>query len=397
MITAEPAARGKSSIVRTRRQAHGEFGGDALAILAAVRPALAVKNRLPAGVARLTLASLIVMAGLLLPAAASAAPWIGVRGDHLVDRQGQTVRLLGVNRSGTEYACQQGWGPFDGPSTAASIAVIKSWHVNSVRVALNETCWLGINGIGPSRGGATYQRAIRAYVDKLERAGFYVILNLELAAPGDQQATSIPPMPDADHAPDFWRSVAAAYRADHAVLLDLYTEPHDAGWSCWENGCEIEGEEVGSYRAAGMTELVEAVRSTGARQPLLLGGVDWSRDLSGWLDHVPADPARAIVASNHTYDYATCFAGCRADLARVAARYPVVSGEIGEGDCGDTYIGPYMDWADRHGISYLAWAWDAHGGWTCTGGPTLIKDYDGTPTAFGLGFREHLRQLAGQR
>jgi hypothetical protein len=26
-------------------------------------------------------------------------------------------------------------------------------------------------------------------------------------------------------------------------------------------------------------------------------------------------------------------------------------------------------------------------------GPTLIKDYSGTPTAFGVGFRDHLREL----
>jgi endoglucanase len=71
----------------------------------------------------------------------------------------------------------------------------------------------------------------------------------------------------------------------------------------------------------------------------------------------------------------------------------VVTGELGEGDCRDSYIDGYMPWADRHGVSYLAWAWDAHGGWTCAAGPSLIKDYDGTPTAFGIGFREHLRAL----
>ncbi|MBS1679685.1 MAG: cellulase family glycosylhydrolase [Actinobacteria bacterium] len=314
----------------------------------------------------------------------------------MVDRAGHPVRLLGVNRSGTEYACQQAWGFFDGPSDMASIRVMKTWRVNSVRVALNETCWLGINGIESRYGGAAYRRTIRAYVDKLERAGLYVILNLELAAPGGFQASSIPPMADADHSPDFWRSVAAEYRGDRAVLFDLYTEPHDVGWSCWENGCEIEGEGVGSYRAAGMAELVDAVRSTGARQPILLGGVDWSRDLSGWLDHLPTDPADALVASNHTYDYAACGASCRAALVQIAAGHPVVSGEIGEGDCADRYINPYMRWADRHGISYLAWAWDAGGGWTCRGGPTLIKDYDGTPTAFGVGFRDHLRAQAGR-
>jgi hypothetical protein len=341
------------------------------------------------------LAILLVVAIAGSAPAASAAPWIAVRGNHLVDRSGHPMRLLGVNRSGTEYACQQGWGFFDGPDDMASIRAMKTWRINSVRLALNETCWLGINGIAPEYGGAAYRKAIRSYVAKLERAGLYVILNLELGAPGTFQASSIPPMPDADHSPDFWRSVATAYKDDRAVLFDLYTEPHDVDWGCWQNGCQIEGEGVGSYRAAGMTELVEAVRSTGAPQPILLGGIDWARDLAGWSAHLPDDPRQAIVASNHTYDYATCFGPCRAVLAKIAHAHPVVSGEIGEGDCAHGYIDPYMRWADRHGISYLAWAWDAEGGWTCEGGPTLITDYDGTPTPFGIGFRNHLRALAG--
>jgi endoglucanase len=337
----------------------------------------------------------VLALGLLFAGPASAAkPWIGVRGPHLVDKAGHTVRLLGVNRSGTEYSCQQGYGFFDGPSDAASIAAMKSWDINAVRVPLNETCWLGIDGIDPKLGGDAYRRTIRGWVTRLEDAGLYVILDLHWAAPGSQQATGIIPMPDADHAPDFWRSVAAEYKDDHAVLFDLYNEPHEVGWGCWQNGCVIHDPRVGTYRAAGMSELVEAVRSTGARTPVMLGGTEWARDDGGWLAHLPPDPADAEVASNHTYNFASCFGSCRAALAKIVATHPVVTGELGEGDCRDTYIDPYMDWADAHGISYLAWAWDTHGGWTCQSGPSLITDYDGTPTAFGRGFRDHLRRLA---
>ncbi|MFN8218461.1 MAG: cellulase family glycosylhydrolase [Solirubrobacterales bacterium] len=327
----------------------------------------------------------------------STGPWIGVRGNHLIDRRGRVVRLLGVNRSGAEYACQQGWGFFDGPMDAASIRAMRRWRINSVRLPLNETCWLGINGIDPRYGGAPYRRAIHGYVARLERAGLYVVLELEAAAPGGFQASGIPPLPDADHTPAFWRSLASSFRGDRAVLFDLYTEPHDVGWGCVENGCEVEDGRFGAYRAAGMGELVAAVRSTGARQPILVPGVDWARDLSGWLGHLPDDPAHALVASNHTYNFAACYRRCRAALARIARAHPVVTGELGEGDCRDRYIDPYMRWADRHGVSYLAWAWDAHGGWTCRAGPSLITGYRGTPTAFGRGFRDHLLALWRRR
>src|SRR5260370_12903024 len=46
---------------------------------------------------------------------ATGAPTVHVVGTQLVDSTGQPVRLRGVNRSGTEYACAQGWGIFDGP------------------------------------------------------------------------------------------------------------------------------------------------------------------------------------------------------------------------------------------------------------------------------------------
>jgi endoglucanase len=50
-----------------------------------------------------------------------------------------------------------------------------------------------------------------------------------------------------------------------------------------------------------------------------------------------------------------------------------------------------MPFADRHGISYLGWSWNVA---DCKGEPALITGYDGTPTPFGIGLRDHLRALA---
>ena len=92
--------------------------------------------------------------------ASSAERGLHVSGNKLLDSKGRLVHFRGVNRSGTEYACIQGWGIFDGPNGAASVRPMAKWHVNAVRIPLNEQCWLGINGVKPQYGGASYRRAI---------------------------------------------------------------------------------------------------------------------------------------------------------------------------------------------------------------------------------------------
>jgi endoglucanase len=348
-------------------------------------------------VAAIALVAVAAMALLLArPSAGDAAGlYVGVKGNKIVDGKGRPIRLIGVSRSGTEYMCEEEKGFFDGPSDLASIEAMKSWHINVVRVPLNESCWLGTGGMGPNFSGAIYHREIRQYIERLETLGLYTILDLHWAAPGNHRASGIIPMPDEDHALDFWRGVAEEFKGNRSVIFDLYNEPRPGvGWNCWENGCEVEDEYYGRYKAVGMRAMVETVRSTGAENPLILSGTEWGRNLNGWASHIPPDPDHALIAANHTYlGVTTCEAACKKAIVKVHRRYPVVTAELGQMDCKDNYIKGYMKWADRIGISYLGWAWDAGNGWTCTGGPTLISDYAGTPTPMGIGFREHLRAL----
>ncbi|MDQ1375979.1 MAG: endoglucanase [Acidimicrobiaceae bacterium] len=343
--------------------------------------------------------ALLVAAGVAPVASAQAAAGVVVKvsGNKLVDGLGRPIRLLGVNRSGSEYARIQGWGIFDGPSDATSIAAIAAWHTNAVRVPLNEDCWLGINSTSANQAqmGAVYRQAIRAYVQRLHAAGLAVILDLHITAPGKEVATgaTLEPMPDA-HSTAFWKSVAKAFKSDPGVLFDLYNEPNNVGWSCWLSGCILNDalKPGATFRAVGMQALVDAVRSTGAVQPIMAGGLQWSSDLSQWPAGL-SDPAGQLVASVHVYAYSSeTQAYWDQTMAPVAAAYPMVTGELGEFDCAHGFIDGYMGWADAHGVSYLGWTWDATapGGWTCGGGPSLITNYDGTPTGFGVGLRDHL-------
>jgi len=162
-----------------------------------------------------------------------------VSGNQLLDENGHLVHLHGVNRSGTEYACIQGWGIFDGPSDDASVAAIASWHANIVRVPINEDCWLDINGADPAYAGANYQDAIVNYVNLLHRHGMYAEISLIWAAPGSYKATYQSGAPDEDHSPALWASLASAFKDDPDVILAPWGETVvDA--NCFLNGgvCE---------------------------------------------------------------------------------------------------------------------------------------------------------------
>jgi hypothetical protein len=309
---------------------------------------------------------------------------VHVAGNQLVTDGGWPIRLLGVNRSGAEYACVERLGIVAGPIDRRAVAAMAAWRINAVRIPLNEDCWLGINKVSLRYGGERYRAAISRYVARLHRAGLYVVLDLHWNAPGHVLARGQQAMADLDHAPAFWSSVARTFRADPAVLFELYNEPFGISWQCWRDGCLLPA----GWRTAGMQTLVDAVRSEGADQPIIVTGLDWGGDLTSWLKYRPHDPAHQLIAGLHVYDFRSCVsAGCWTEEVQTTARdVPVVTTELGQKECSSTFIDRFMSWADQVGVSYLAWAWDPAG---CSA-PALIRSWDGEPTASGDLFRTHL-------
>jgi endoglucanase len=312
---------------------------------------------------------------------------IAVSNNHLVNGHGQTVTLHGVNISGTLWQCTVNGQAFISPTDDTGIAAITSWHVNAVRIPLDEDCWLGINGAATVV--ETYRETIRAYVNRLHAHGLYVILDLHLEAPGETLSGLVPhpegffEMADEEHAPSFWASIASYFKSDHAVLFDLFNEPFGISWNCWREGCVAPR----GFPVVGMQQLVNVVRKTGATQPIMVGGLEKaSLAGQGWLNNHPKDPLGQLVASVHAYDQASVSRFNR-NIGVVAEQFPVVMGEVGEMDCTHKDLDVLLPWADEHGISYLAWDWYTGG---CTTSPALISNYDGTPTNYGIGYREHL-------
>jgi hypothetical protein len=318
-----------------------------------------------------------------------------VQGTRLVTRDGAPVVLRGVNRDGTDFDCAEGKGIFDGPTGPHSILALEGWHINAVRLPLNEACWLGLPGVPLPYSGANYRAAIESYVQALTGNGLYVIVDLHKNAPGTEIDThSFQRMPDADHAPAFWTSVASDFGTNGMVLFDLFNEPHDITWPCWrDGGAACTGV---PFKAAGMQQLVSVVRATGATNVVVLAGVSWASDLSGWLAHMPQDPLHNLTAAVHVYtqDFACRGVACYASrFAPVAAHVPLVVGEFGtdvhDGYCGLGGVDILLEWLDRHTVSYLAWTWNV--GTQSCGSQSLISDWNGTPMApNGTYYRSHL-------
>jgi len=323
-----------------------------------------------------------------------------VSGNKLVNMQGQTVVLHGVNRSGTEYMCVQGNGIFDGPSDVPSVQAIKSWNVNVVRIPLNEDCWLNINGVLSQYSGINYQTAIVNYVNILTQNNLYAILDLHWSAPGGTPATGQEPMPDADNASAFWSSVATTFLGNNNVLFDVFNEPQltnsTASWQCWKNGGICKGI---AFPTVGMQSLVTTIRNTGASNVILLGGLQYANNLSDWLKYKPVDPLNNLAASWHVYPQSnpchttSCY---QKQVAPVANRVPLIAGEIGESAdgsvCGVSETNTVLNWLDKHQASYLAWAWDTWG--TSCGDLSLITDYTGTPKSpNGVNYQSHLLNM----
>ncbi len=335
-----------------------------------------------------------VAASPAAPSTVVSISGLHVSGNQILNNQNQLVALHGVDKSGTEYECLAG-GVFDGPSDAHSVTVLQSWAINIVRLPINEDCWLGINGVG----GATYQNAIVAYVNMLTAANIAAIIDLQWNAPGTTLANQQVPMPDSDHAPAFWASVAAAFKSNSSVIFDLFNEPYPdnnqdspAAWACLKNGGTCPGV---SFSTASMQSLVNAIRTAGSTNIIMVPGVQYTNTLDQWLENKPTDSSGNLVASWHSYAGQICSSPTcwTTNIMPVLQSVPLIAGEIGENDCQDTFINPLMAYLDANGGHYLAWGWNSY---DCSNFPGLISDYNGTPTGFGVGFRDHLLNLAGQ-
>jgi len=330
-------------------------------------------------------------AALVCAGTQKALPQLHTKGNMILDENGNKVRLCGVN-----CACMEWTSDGEGHIMDTLKVAIHDWKSNFIRIPLSQDRWFG-TATEQHDKGAAYQALVQQIVDYCASNGCYVLLDLHWND-CNQWGTNIGQhvMPDMNSI-TFWRACARAYRNNPAVLFDLYNEPHNTTWDIWLNGGDItEKTGVGArqgrfvpvtYHTPGMQKLLDTIRSMGANNVVVCGGLDWAYDLSGFLKgYALNDPdGNGIIYACHAYNNK----GETVDkwlthLDAALPHIPVVMSEFGGQNRGATVNEPNA-WVDRvikemdkRHCNYLAW--DLHP----SAGPTLIKDWTYAPTpSFG--------------
>jgi Cellulase (glycosyl hydrolase family 5) len=350
----------------------------------------------------------------------------------LVDASGNVVHMHGVDLSGTEYACIQNFGIFSGAqNTQADIDTMLDWHINFVRIQLNEDCWLGVNvgGINSSYvdtspGVGAYATAIEDFVKLLHSNGIYTEIVDMWNAPGKDRAVGQSGSsgsfqrgayygPDEDHSAAMWASMARAFANDSMTILSPAGE-ENVSMACQMHGCSNEGKAPNNadglggcgtgchyYRVAGLSQAVQVMRSGGFKGPIALecagfGGTCDEGSGASWLAEKPNDslsPSQ-IMAEVHNYGSGSCTtSSCWKSqyLPILQAGYPLFYGELGEGinaGCTDTYLPQATSWADAYAVGYMNWTWTV-GTHDCyalltsytTGATPTVASFTGTTTS----------------
>ena len=306
-----------------------------------------------------------------------------VVGNRLHDVTGTEVWLQGVNAGGLETL------PGDRQVIKSVVVAVDEWQANCVRVPMNETFWFGKSAYQRD-GGQEYREIISQIITLAANRGAYVVIDLHRFR-----------APKSEHA-DFWKEFAALYKNHPAVLFDIFNEPHGVTWEQWRNGGWV-GEKTGvdesaflaseeqrkneGFESIGMQKLVDAVRSTGAKNIIVAGGIFWCNDLSGITRGYALNDStgNGIMYSWHTYNWHTNW---QEKVLATAAEHPIFLGEVGAdikkldfipaADQEDpyTWVPDMLGFIQQHRLNWTGWCLHPKAS------PVMISDWSYTPTPF---------------
>jgi aryl-phospho-beta-D-glucosidase BglC (GH1 family) len=291
-------------------------------------------------------------------------------GNALVDTNGETVILRGLMPSDPVVLARKGRFErlyFDGMADAGA---------NVIRLPVHPERW--------ERDPDYLWRYLDPAVAWNGENGVYTIIDLHFIGDiGTDRGAQMPDIrtPSRDFAVDFWQQVAYYFKDTPHVIFEIFNEPAEIPAEDWQTNAQA---------------LVEVIRATGAKQLIIVGGVEYSRDLYWVLDKPIHDEniayASHIYPAHSRYSWALWF-------GNVSKLHPVVMTEWGwlESDpSGEqpylvgsqkAYGEPLMEYLDQRGIGWVACWYDEE--WK----PAMFEKGIEQPTPFG---QFVLQRLSGQ-
>ena len=310
-----------------------------------------------------------------------------VSGKDMVTENGDVFVMRGVNIADPDKLfIQQRWN-------RRLFEEIADWGANTIRLPVHPMGWR-------KRGPDWYLERIDEAVFWANSLGLYLIMDWHSIGNLKTQMFQHPMYQTSmAETRDFWRRIAFRYRdAPTVAVYELFNEPTDnfigngAGslgpldWESWRETVE---------------QLVDIVQVYDPVSISLVGGMNWAYN----LEPVAQMPVRrdGIAYASHAYpqkanpDENTRQAfhdAWQKNWGFVAETYPVIATEIGwvreDGfnahvpviNNDGTYGPNLVSFMEERGISWTVWNFDTD--WS----PTMISDWDFTPTEQGKFFRD---------
>jgi hypothetical protein len=355
-------------------------------------------------ISKKTSMTLIVCLLILISGAIFATPAeLKVNGKYLQTVSGGcTVRLTGVDVDALEWA-PAGYGPPSGNAgdmTKSIAGAVNTWKANCVRIPLSQDFWFGYkNTHGQPSSAAAYIQLVDNVVNAAAALNCYVELDLHWSGTGSWGTSDVQEdMPD-DNSITFWQAVANHYMSSPWVMFDLYNEPKDDSWTTWKGG----GTSLSGFHTPGFQNIVKAIRDTGSRNIIVIGGLGWAWDLTGLPGSAITDTNTAgnfsgdgIMYEAHIYDNKGGSTEAQKKTlwennvtVAVNNGYCVMIGEFGPSNAGagntqdnsgcTPFESDLIAWINGgNGANYLynAMAWD----FNTTAPPDLLSDWNFTAT-----------------
>jgi endoglucanase len=308
-----------------------------------------------------------------------------VRGNQILNSKDEPVWLQGMNVVSLEFSLR-------GEKVMKSaLTAVDDWRANCIRLPVKESYWFGRES-GQKDGGAAYRELVDQVITLVANRGAYVVLDLHRFR-----------APNAAHV-EFWKDAAGKYKDHPAVLFDLFNEPHGVTWEVWKDGGfvaektkpadedsfltpEEKAKAKQGFDSPGMQRLIDAVREAGAKNIVIVGGLDWAYDLSGIANGFALDDkgGRGIVYSTHIYPWKRDWAG---KVLLIAEKHPIFVGEVGADikkmdflppevqEDPYTWVPDMLGLIQKHKFHWTAFSFHPKAS------PVMITGWDYTPTPF---------------